>query len=240
MRNRSILRQTVTLLFVALFTFSVVACERDADRRQNASTPTVPAPTAMPSAATSPTAARIGIPTLPADSQTLNKIEADVNSDGVAEQIVAFRAPSGDGLAIGDWSAAFPKGYQVEDIQARRVTDQKIPEILAFVQGENPLEHYLYLYAWKDSAFVALKPEGGPSGGQDAFRSDYLRPLVEDGDFNGTEEIILCKIAENPSYLEVVFYEWDEGAFRHTTRFIAIPLHIPPEALTPTIAPKGN
>jgi hypothetical protein len=240
---RNLLLKSLSLLCAVSLAFLSCACDRESG---NTATDTLTPPTSAAPAATQPlptlqpTAPRIGITTLPADSQALNKIEEDMNGDGATEQIVSFRTSSGDGIAIGDWRVVFPTGYLVEEIQVRHLRDQKIPEVLAFVRGENPQEHYLYLYVWQGSSFAALKPEGGPDGGLEAFRSDYLRPLAEDGDFNGTEEIVLCKVASNPSYLEIVFYEWDEGAFRHTTRFLAVPLHIPPEMLTPTAVPKGN
>jgi hypothetical protein len=234
MRNRSVCFH-IAFLLLTLLVLLGVACERDTEANANALTPTA----AASSVTASPSAAAAGAK-LPDNSEIVSKIEVDVNGDEVAEQLVAFRAPSGGGLAIGDWTAVFPQGRQVQEVQVRYMSNQKTPEILAFVQGENVLEHYLYLYVWRDGAFAALNPVGGPYDGQDAFRSDYLRPLAEDGDSSGTEEVILCKIASNPGYLEIVFYEWDTGAFRYTTRFFAIPLHIPPEALTPTMMPKGD
>lgn len=235
MQDRSWYRRTIILFLSVVSVFGFAACERDSDNT-TVNTPTPSAAVAVTLAATPSPTAKISAPVLPADSQVLNKIEQDMNGDDVAESVIAFRAPSGDGLAIGDWTMTFPKGYQIEEIEVRHLRDQKLPEVLAYVQGENPLEHYLYVAIWGGGSFALLKPEGGPSAGQDAFRSDYIRPLVEDGDFNGTEEIVLCLIAANPDYLEIYFYEWDQGALRHTTRFFAIPRHISPEMRTPAAA----
>ena len=225
------------IIFTALITLFVasigVACER-----ASKNTPTPPAtiaPTATPQPTPTP---RRGV-TLPPESRVLYELRTDFITggadDGFEERVVAFRRPSGDGLAIDGWQVELPAGYQVEDLQVRVLDMEKRPKVLLFTAGDDGISHYLYIYGWDGTTFVVQGPHDGPLDGQPAFRSAYYRTHVEDGDFDGNEEVMIFREASNPNYVEVLFYEWLDGAFRYTTRFIAIPRRVPTPA-----APKGD
>ena len=187
-----------------------------------------PLPTLTPTPQPTPTK---GVE-LPADAFMLREEYADLNGDGREEHIVAFGTGSalsreGDGLAIDDWEMSFPSDQRFHDLQLRVIEFGSPPRVLAFTEGDDGVSKFLYVSGWTGSTFEMMSPHGGPLDGELAFRSAHYWPLVEDGDFNGTEEISVLKEAENPDFLEVLFYEWDSEAFRYSTLFISIPKAAP-------------
>ena len=217
-------RKRFLWLFVALALAGLVA---GCSALQKA-TPTPP-PTATPLPTLTPTP--LPTPTkgvdLPSDASRLQEEYEDLDGDGGEEHIVAFRTSAGDGLAIDDWQVSFPSGQSIHDLQLRVIEFGATPRVLTFVEGDDGVSKYLYVSGWTGSSFEMLTPHGGPLDGEAAFRSAHYWPLVEDGDFNGTEEISILKEAENPNFLEVFFYEWDGEAFQHSTVFISIPKAAP-------------
>ncbi len=198
-----------------------------------------PLPTATPTLTATPTVTATPSPTptrglaVPAAATALFEEQLDLNQDAVAEKVVAFRAESGDGLAIDDWQVTWPAGQRIEDLQVRPIEMSKRPKALAFVADEDGITKYLYVYAWDGAAYVAESPQEGPLDGEEGFRSLYYYPVIEDGDFDGEDEIVVTRQAEHPDYLEVAYYRWDGEAYRYTTIYIAVPIHKPVE--TPTM-----
>lgn len=194
-----------------------------------------PTPTAIPIATLSATATFTPSPTstptrglaVPAASEVLGQQRVDLNADGIEERVVAFRSTAGDGLAIDDWQVMLPASQRIEELRVRVMHVGSPPDVLCFAADKDGITRYLYIYAWDGASYTAQKPRDGPLDGEEAFRSLYFVPLVEDGDFNGTEEILVTLETENPDYVRVVFYEWDGSIFRHSLRFMAIPKHVP-------------
>jgi len=167
---------------------------------------------------------------LPANSSVMAERRADVDTDGVEERIVAFRASGGDGLAIDDWQVKLAAGQKIDELEVRPLDSVTGPKVLLFTSADDSIWKSLYIYAWDGATYVAQGPHEGSLDGEVAFRSRYYPPIVEDGDFNGTEEIMVFLETDNPRYLRVVFYEWDGRLFRHSTMFMAIPRRAPTNA----------
>jgi len=188
-------------------------------------TPTTPpTPTHTPLPTPTPTKATV----LPTDSQVLSEARGDLIGDGSEMRVVGFRTARGDGVAAGDWQMMLPEGEKLEGVQIRNLTDGPQPQLLVFSLDPDGFTHYLYIYGWEGDTLVAHEPHGGPLDSERAFHSLYYAPHIEDGDFNGTEEISIFRKAENPNYLEVFFYEWDWGdhLWRYATHFMTTPLHV--------------
>ncbi len=228
-------RTMTTALIVLLVAGLGLACDGASENATRSAVSRPPSPSATAASTATPTQ-RPGV-TLPPESRVLHEVRADLNGDGLEERAVAFRQASGDGLAIDSWQVGLPAGQQVEDLQARPLDMGNPAKVLLFAVGDDHISHYLYIYAWDGTTFVVQVPHGGPLDGQTAFRSAHYRTHVEDGDSNGTEEIMVFREASNPDYLEVIIYEWEweEGAFHHTNRFMVAPRRAPS---SPT--PKGN
>jgi len=195
-----------------------------------------PLPTETPTATATATITATPSPTptrglaVPAAATTLFEFEQDVNRDSIAEKVVAFRAESGDGLAIDDWQVMLPAGQRIEDVQVRPIEMSKRPKALVFAAEDDEVTKHLYIYAWNGEGYAAEGPVGGPLDGEEGFRSLYYYPVIEDGDFDGEDEIVITRQAEHPDYLEVKYYRWDgEKAYQYTTIYLAIPIHKPVE-----------
>ena len=106
----------------------------------------------------------------------------------------------------------------------RPIEMSKRPKALVFAADADGITKYLYIYAWNGSAYVAESPQEGPLDGEAGFRSLYYAPIIEDGDFDGEDEIVVTKQAEHPD-LEVKYYRWDGEAYRYTTIYLGVPIH---------------
>lgn len=205
---------------------------------QTTPTPTLtPAPTetATPQTTDTPAPTPTRGLAMPADGELLEERRVDLDEDGIEEHIVTYRGGAGDGLAIDEWEFLLPESQVVERLQARKLAVGGPIYVLLYTTSAFDIWHYLHLFEPTDDGYALVRLLGGPLDGERVFRSAYYRPVVQDGDFNGTEEIAICMPSENPDYVEVFYYDWDEvdEVYRYTTIFIAQPLRVPATA-TPT------
>lgn len=188
-------------------------------------------------------AANVTPESLPADAQILEQLEADLDTDGKAEQVAVFQqgrklvlrvapfrvAPyGGEGKP---WSKPLPEGATFTSLSVKDVNADRNGEVLLEVRGPEPSSHSLWVIRWAAGQGEVLPPLRGPLAGSEYFRSKYYPPLTEDLDGNNTYEIVVAADKGDPHFLDSLVYEWGPEGYALSD------LYFMPPRLVPTATP---
>ena len=160
----------------------------------------------------------------------------DFDGDGINEVEVAYTssdASDGGGLVVGRssgtkysvlWQVSTPVNIKVTEFKTRDMLKDNSYELLLFCHTDGTDQFPLYVYKWRRSTFVLMKPSGGELDGQDSFTSDYYPTTLGDVDDDGIMEIVpTYEFDPNAEYLKPIVYQWNGKDFAFTDFYILPP-----------------
>ena len=199
--------------------------------------PISPIPTSVPLPAEPLSGSNEGLP--PGTQLVGAQYRGDFDGDGQPELATGYKNLDGGGGAIVSdilesgykpvWQEEIAQELTPNDFQLRDLDGDVVPELLLFAENSSGQKQYVFVYAWRESTYIALIPMAGPLEGQNSFLSLYWPPMLDDVDFNGATEIItFVENTSNPEALSAAVYEWNGSEFRYTPLYI-IPPRFKPE-----------
>jgi hypothetical protein len=162
---------------------------------------------------------------LPESAEPFERASADLDGDGVPEEIaltgwgggpnrlgydflqmfVIEVAESGEYVIA--WQSEQLPTDRAEALEVRDVNGDGLPEVLS-VQAMGAGGETLYILSSRDAGYGWLSPQGGHFDGQDAFGENGVR--LEDLDGDGLDEILA---SYGPAASQTDVYGWDGQAY---------------------------